>query len=126
MKLKLLIPLLVLVALALPATAMAMMYAPTFTGNKFGSKTVTGACGAQKVLTTAVLRCTGPGSATVRYAFGLKAGCGPSVTPSVVWVGDQPSYGTYVRKTGGVVLWVRTSGASRVTISTVTLRYLCS
>ena len=126
MKLKLLIPLLAMVALALPATAMAMMYAPTYTGNKFASKTVTGACGARKVLTTAVLRCTGAGSVTVRYAFGLKAGCGPSVTPSVVWLGDQPTYGTNLRKTGGVVLWVRTSGESKVTISTVTLRYLCS
>ena len=126
MKTKLLIPLLAMVALAFPAAAMAMLCAPTTTGNTFGTKTQTGACAAKKALTTAVLRCTGPGSVTVRYVFGLKKGCGPSVTASVDAQGDQPTYGTSLRPKGGVVLWVRTSGQSKVIVSTVTLRYLCN
>ena len=126
MKAKILIPLLAMAALALPATAMAMQYAPTYTGNKFASKTQTGACSAKKVLTTAVLRCTGTGSVTVRYPFKLKDGCGPSVMPSVVAVGDPFTYGARQGKDGAVQVWVRISGQGRLTISTVTLRYYCN
>jgi hypothetical protein len=126
MKAKILIPLLALVALAVPATAMAMQYAPTYTGNKFASKTETGACSARKVLTTAVLRCSGAGSVTVRYPFKLADGCGPSVMPSVVAVGDSFAYGARQGSNGAVKVWVRIAGQARLTISTVTLRYYCS
>ena len=126
MKAKLLIPLLALVALALPATAYAMQYAPTVTGNKFAGKTLTGSCSAKKLLTTAVLRCTGTGVVTVRYPFKLAAGCGPSVMPQVAAVGGPYTYGTKLGTNHVVQLWVRVTGQSRVTVSTVTLRYYCS
>ena len=126
MKAKLLIPLLALVALAVPATAYAMQYAPTVTGNKFAGKTLTGGCSAKKLLTTAVLRCTGTGAVTVRYPFKLAAGCGPSVMPQVAAVGGPYTYGTKLGTNQVVQLWVRVTGQSRVTISTVTLRYYCS
>ena len=126
MKAKLLIPLLALAALALPATAYAMQYAPTVTGNKFTAKSQTGACSAKKLLTTAVLRCTGTGAVTVRYPFKLAAGCGPSVMPQVAAVGGPYTYGTKLGTNQVVQLWVRVTGQSRVTVSTVTLRYYCS
>ena len=126
MKAKLLIPLLALAALALPATAYAMQYAPTVTGNKFSGKTLTGSCSAKRVLTTAVLRCTGTGTATVRYPFKLAAGCGPSVMPQVAALGGPYTYGTKLGTNHVVQLWVRVTGQSRVTVSTVTLRYYCS
>jgi hypothetical protein len=126
MKAKILISLLALAALAVPATAMAMQCAPTVTGNKFASKTQTGTCAARKVLSTAVMRCSGTGSATVRYPFKLKAGCGPSVMPSVVAAGGPFDSGTRVSADGTVQLWVRIAGQTRLTVSTVTLRYYCS
>jgi hypothetical protein len=126
MKAKILIPLLALVALALPATAMAMQYAPTYTGNKYASKTQSGTCSARKVLTTAVLRCAGSGTVTVRYPFKLKAGCGPSVMASVVATGDSFTYGTRQGANGVIGVWVRLAGQARLTISTVTLRYYCN
>lgn len=127
MKTKILIPLLAAVALAVPATAMALcQYAPTYTGNKFGGKTVTGACGVQRVLTTSVMHCSGAGSVTIRYPFKLKAGCGPSVMPSVVAAGDNFAYGARSGKDGSVQVWVKLAGQGRVTVSTVTLRYYCN
>jgi len=128
MKAKILIPLLVIASLALPATAMALQYqqyAPTYTGNKYAAKTQTGTCQARRELTTAVLRCSGTGSVTVRYPFKLKSGCGPSVMPSVVALGDAYTYGARQTATGTVQVWVRIAGQARLTISTVTLRYLC-
>lgn len=126
MKAKLLIPLLALVALGLPATAYAMQYAPTVTGNKFAGKTLTGSCTARRVLTTAVLNCSGTGAVTVRYPFKLGAGCGPSVMPQVAAVGGPYTIGTKLGANNVVQLWVRVTGQSRVTVSTVTLRYYCS
>ena len=126
MKARILIPLLVLLPLALPATAMAMQYAPTYTGNKFASKSQTGTCAARKVLTTAVLRCSGSGAVTIRYPFKLAAGCGPSVMASVVATGDPFTYGTRSGTNGVVQVWVRLTGVARLTVSTVTLRYYCN
>jgi hypothetical protein len=126
MKTKILTPLVVIVSLALPATAMAMQYAPTYTGNKFASKTQSGTCVARKELTTAVLRCSGTGSVTVRYPFRLKAGCGPAVVPSVVALGDSFMAGTRQDKARNVQVWIRIAGQARLTISTVTLRYYCN
>jgi hypothetical protein len=125
MKPKILIPLLTVVALALPAAAMAGLLVPTKTGNMFASKTQSGTCVAKKVLTTAVLRCSGSGAVTVRYPFKLQAGCQPNVTPSVDWMGDAPTYGAKQTASNAFVLWVRTAGQSRVTISTVSLQYYC-
>jgi hypothetical protein len=125
MKPKLLIPLLLTVSLAVPATAMAMQYAPTYTGNKFASRSQTGTCGARKVLTTAVMHCSGTGSVTIRYPFKLKDGCGPNVMPSVVAVGDAFTYGARSGRDGSVQVWVRIAGRAQLTVSTVTLRYYC-
>lgn len=122
---RLLIPLLTCLALALPATAFAMQYAPTRSGYNYAAKAATGSCtvSRSRLLGTATLRCSGDGTATVRYAFTLPRGCGPSVMPWVDAIGG-PSYGT-TEKAGKVSLWVRTSGQSRVIISTVSLRYYC-
>ena len=124
---RLLIPLAVCLALAVPVTALAaQQYAPTRAGYAFASKTVTGTCtvSRSKLLGTATLRCSGVGTATVRYAFTLPSGCGPSVMPWVDSVVGNPAYGT-VQKAGKVTLWVRTSGPSRVVIGSVSLRYYC-
>jgi hypothetical protein len=122
---RLLIPLLSCFALAAPATALARQYSPTHTGYNFASKTVTGSCtvSRSRLLGTATLRCSGVGTATVRYAFTLRSGCGPSVYPWVDASGG-PSYGTN-QKSGKVILWVRTSGQSRVVISSVSLLFYC-
>jgi hypothetical protein len=123
---RLLAPLAVCLALAVPVTALAaQQYAPTRSGYAFASKAVTGSCTASrsKLLGTATLRCSGNGTATVRYAFTLPSGCGPSVMPWVDAIGPD-SYGVN-QKAGKVSLWVRTSGPSRVIISSVSLRYYC-
>lgn len=123
---RLLIMLLAGVSLALPATALAMQYAPTVAGSKFASRTVTGSCTVtrSRLAGTATLRCPGNGSATVRYPFTLPSNCGPSVSPWADATGD-PSYGA-TQKAGKVILWVRTGANTRVVISSVSLRYLCS
>jgi hypothetical protein len=122
---RLLIALLVCLALALPATALARQFSPTHTGYAYASKTATGSCTVSRtrLLGTATLRCSGDGVAIVRYAYTLPSGCGPSVMPWVDATGD-PSYGT-TQKAGRVMLWVRTSGQSRVVISSVSLLYYC-
>jgi hypothetical protein len=124
---RLLIPLLLCLALATPAAALARQYSPTHTGYAYVSKAASGSCTVShsKLLGTATLRCFGDGAATARYAFTLPSGCGPSVMPWVdaVAVGGFSS-GTN-QKSGKVVLWVRTSGQSRVVISSVSLLYYC-
>jgi hypothetical protein len=124
MKTKLLTLLLVVTALALPATALAMQCAPTRTGDQYASKRATGTCSVTKGILVAVLRCTGSGSATARYTFKLKDGCGPSVVPWVDALVGTPAFGSN-QKDGNVTVWVRTTGQSRVVLSTVSLRYYC-
>jgi hypothetical protein len=127
---RLLIPILTVAFLAFTAMAAAQgCYMSSKAGAAFGSAATTGTCGVSKVSLTksAKVGCgLAGGGAAVRYGFTLNDGCGPSVSPTVDWVGTPPAVSVANVAPGKVRVTVRVSGAAATTvISRVTVSYYC-
>jgi hypothetical protein len=125
---RLLATLITLAFLAVTASAYAQVWrVSTRLGSRYSSTVTTGSCrvARQKLLGTATVTCgaTG-GTAVVNYPFALRSGCGPTVSPSVDFVGVAPSVST--KSSGGTVgVAARFNGSGRTIISLVSISYYC-
>jgi hypothetical protein len=125
---RVLVALITLSVLAVTASAFAQTWhVSTRLGSRYGSKTTTGSCRVtrQSLLGTATINCgaTG-GTAVVRYPFTLRAGCGPTVNPTIDFVGTAPDVSTKYAD-GTVSVGVHRSGAGKTIISLVSISYYC-
>jgi hypothetical protein len=113
-------------ALALPTVALADTCMLTHLGSKVSSRTVTGSCTSRKLLLTGslVLRCdTAPGSAVARYDFAMPKTWSGTASPVVDAVGQYTSSLIYL-DANHVRVVVRTSGPSKVLITTVSVGFI--
>jgi hypothetical protein len=114
--------------LALTATAYAQVWrVSTRLGSKYGSEATTGSCTVtrQPLLGTATIGCgASGGTAVVRYPFTLRRGCGPSVSPTVDYLGGAPAVASK-SSNGSVTVAARFSGQDRTVISMVSISYYC-
>jgi hypothetical protein len=125
---RLLVALITLALLAVTASAFAQTWhVSTRLGSRYGSKATTGSCRVtrQSLLGTATISCgAAGGTAVVRYPFTLRAGCGPTVNPTVDSVGTTPGVST-TYSDGKVAVGVHRSGAGQTVISLVSISYYC-
>jgi hypothetical protein len=114
--------------LALTASAFAQTWSTSSRlGSKYGSQVTTGSCKVtrQPTLGTAMIVCgASGGTAAVRYPFTLRHGCGPSVSPTVDYLGSAPTVSARSAN-GSVTVAARFSGQDRTVISRVTIAYYC-
>jgi hypothetical protein len=114
--------------LALAASAFGQIWHTSARlGSRYGSAATTGSCRVtrQSVLGTATIVCgSSGGTAAVRYPFTLRHGCGPSVSPTVDYLGGAPTVSATSSK-GSVTVAARFSGQDRSVISLVTIAYYC-
>jgi hypothetical protein len=113
--------------LALTASAFAQIWnVSSRVGSRYTAPSTTGSCkvSSQPLLGTATIYCRSDSSATVHYPFTLKQGCGPTVSPTVDWLGTQPgvSAKTTDRK---VDVAVHVSGRARTVISLASISFYC-
>ena len=125
---RLLATVLTLAFLALTATAYAQIWRVTSRlGSRYSSQTTTGSCRVtrQSLLGTATIGCglTG-GTAVVRYPFKLRSGCGPTVSPTVDFLGTAPTVSTK-SSDGTIGVAAHFSGQGHTVISLVSISYYC-
>jgi len=125
---RLLATVITLALLAVTASAFAQTWhVSTRLGSRYGSTVTTGSCRVtrQSLLGTATINCgAAGGTAVVRYPFSLRAGCGPTVNPTVDFVGTSPVVSTKYSD-GTVAVGVHRSGAGKTIISMVSISYYC-
>lgn len=124
---RLLLPILVVAALALPAAALATsQVTKTHIGAQFASSSASGSCSVNKskLLGTATLNCTSDsGSAVVRYAFTMPSNCGPSFKWYVNAGGKRSVTASHSGTTVRVI--VHSAGRGVVVVSLVSIYYYC-
>jgi hypothetical protein len=126
---RLLTAILAFALLVFAASAFAQTWhVSTRLGSRYGSEATTGNCRVtrQPLLGTATIACgAAGGAAVVRYPFSMRSGCGPTVSPTVDFVGVTPVVSTKYSD-GTVAVGVHRTGTGKTVISMVSVSYYCS